>query len=279
MVPDNEVLMSEFNDLKKVWDKYQAAVEQAKKDGVQAPPPPKHPKTGAVMKGPPKKPKLREQILVCRGGISNCITPGSDVGSSCPAKCINKETGKRYDCTGANRECQCPICKSVCNAAWYLKDHGKIILSLIKLSKTGLLDRDQESSVTSLQRFLRVNANAGVLAADAVLEKHDSTVTRDNAKAHDEMCSQLVWEGMAGAMARTATDLPLNTRRELGKVFGTDTDVELPSGRKIDTRQLNQQRRGKHGRNNRMATKKNLKLKIVDRRFDHGVRRFGRNLL
>ena len=32
------MMMSEFNNLKKVWDKYQAAVEQAKKDGVQAPP-------------------------------------------------------------------------------------------------------------------------------------------------------------------------------------------------------------------------------------------------
>ena len=60
----------------------------------------------------PQMGRFLEPIVMCMCSTSSCVMEGSDISSTCPIKCINPDTGKRYPFIGSGnrRYCSCPIC-------------------------------------------------------------------------------------------------------------------------------------------------------------------------
>ena len=91
VVEENRILQKDYDDALKVFLAYKKNVDASVKAGTRAPTPPKHPKTKAVEKGPPNKPKLKIMILMCMCRNSQSIAPNLDCGSSCFIKCIKEK--------------------------------------------------------------------------------------------------------------------------------------------------------------------------------------------
>ena len=62
-------------------------------------------------------PKLIQPYQQCHCSQMFCLNIGSTVGTSCPIKCKNPETGNSYGTTN-DGSCACPICKCTCSIAY-----------------------------------------------------------------------------------------------------------------------------------------------------------------
>ena len=77
-------------------------------------------KKGQPIKRPPPKYVDEVDILVCHCLQLHCIAKGGDSGVTCPIRCMNSRTKKRYgmDTSNGRSSCLCPICRCDCNRAW-----------------------------------------------------------------------------------------------------------------------------------------------------------------
>ena len=89
----------------------------------------------------------------------------------------------------------------MCPVAWQIQDHMKIGIQLAQLHKNQtLFQGDKVSPKQSLHMFLRKTAGAGLLAVEGgMANAHNVPV---NEQGRNELSTQLVYHGMAGAMAR-----------------------------------------------------------------------------
>ena len=62
-----------------------------------------------------------------------------------------------------------------------------------------------------------------------------------NKQDRDQLATQLVYHGMAGAMVRNNDQLPGNAREMTANAFSQNTNVVFPSGQRVDTTPLNPQ--------------------------------------
>ena len=88
-----------------------------------------------------------------------------------------------------------------------------------------------------------------MLATDSILANGSNAASADN----DALVQPTNFEGMAGCIARNASDLPVNSRQLLARHFGTGTEVTLPNGAMLDTVSLSGARRSMHSNNNRLG--------------------------
>ena len=75
---------------------------------------------GEVMKEGRKRPepKYKQLLLQCYCDEFGCTTGEGDVPTDqCPIKCIDPQTGKRYE-LDQNHNCLCPLCRCPCKAAY-----------------------------------------------------------------------------------------------------------------------------------------------------------------
>ena len=128
----------------------------------------------------------------------------------------------------------------------------KIGLQLAQLHKNQtLFQGDKVSPEQGLHMFLRKTACAGLLTAEGVMANAQNVPV--NEQDRNQLATQLVYHGMAGAMARNHDLLPGNSREMAAKAFGQQTNLELPSGDPLDTTSLNRQRMTMHSSNNRLG--------------------------
>ena len=80
-----------------------------------------------------------------------------------------------------------------------------------------------------------------------------ANATANNNKVRDEVTEPLVMEHTASAIVRSAGLLPAPARQAMQKQFGNSTEVTLPNGDRINTRQLGASRVNLHTNNNRLG--------------------------
>ena len=102
----------------------------------------------------PTEGSYKIQILQCMASTSQYIMKNSDTCSTCPIKCINPNTGKRYDFSS---KCTCPIYSSICNVAYSAAaSFDKISLyyvSMLKFKKEARLNQSDLDKTEKLQSY------------------------------------------------------------------------------------------------------------------------------
>ena len=94
----------------------------------------------------------------------------------------------------------------------------KIGLQLAQLHKNQtLFQGDKVSPKQGLHMFLRKTAGAGLLAAEGVMANAQNVPV--NEQDRNQLATQLVYHGMAGAMARNHDLLPGNSREMAAKAL------------------------------------------------------------
>jgi hypothetical protein len=246
---ENERELNELNAATKVWNDYKKRVKAAEGKNQPPPPLPLHPISNTVMKQPPKKKQLRIIIEKCMCSNSGCISK-NDVGSSCFIKCINEDTGARYEYDSIEG-CTCVVCKCQCPGAWDVEDRAKIALGISQVIQSEALSNpDSDAPEGGVKRFLQQSVRAGTLAANAVSMNIPPNVRQSD---KEEIIGAAAMEATASAMARTAGSLPLNARLALQANFGQSTVVTLPDGSRLDTTMLGGGRSNLHTNNNRLS--------------------------
>ena len=186
------------------------------------------------MKRKPSFPKSDPTILRCGCHQSQCLQRDSDMGSTCPNKCLN-EYGERYKF--ANR-CECPICQCTCRAVYYSSDIHKIATQM-KFASIDNLSGEQRNPDASVA-FLLTRALKGGILASNTQSKENMTHKMD-----------VAYGASAHEMLAHASYLPIHERTAIGNSLGRDTINVLPSGDRFDTRSI--RRNNFHASNNSLV--------------------------
>jgi len=209
---------------------------------------PMHPFTKKVMSRMPRRPVLSSHILQCHCAQSHCIQEGSNNGSNCPIECFNKETLQRY--AFEDGRCTCPYCACTCSKAYKVADIPKIVL---KLAKVEHVKKEKIPPEVVTRNFI-FNV-MGAATQSAIQLKHN---TYDGGKRGvteeqvNEVVTSAFYDTAAENLLRKSIALPTESRMQMAKAFGTNTDVILPSGAKFDTNQI-KSNTGFHITNNSLA--------------------------
>ena len=125
---------------------------------------------GKLMKRMPKKGAYKCQILQCMAATSKCLMQGSDCCTSYPIKCVD-ENGKRYKWVGLS--CSCPVCRSMCQAAYSVSKFNQIAIqvSVLKFTKEAGLDKTQFEKMQKLQGLFAGWFGNGITAAKNMRSK------------------------------------------------------------------------------------------------------------
>ena len=90
--------------------------------------------------------------------------------NSCPIKCLD-ENGKRYEWVGSS--CSCPVCSSMCQAAYSVSKFNQIAIqvSMLKFTKEAGLDKTQFEKMQKLQGLFAGWFGNGITAAKNMRSK------------------------------------------------------------------------------------------------------------
>jgi len=72
----------------------------------------------SVITRAPPPPTLHDILMICSCRGAKCSRKGTDAQSTCPTRCINPATGKRYEWDDAKGGCQCPRCRCECSVGY-----------------------------------------------------------------------------------------------------------------------------------------------------------------
>ena len=258
-VPENDVVVShnsttiaDHNAANTVWIDYKRRqdAERKKAGGGRTLPFPKNPITKKEMKQAPKLGTLMEIILMCMCKTAQCIMKDSDIGSSCFTLCMDVGTNIRCTWDPTTGKCTCEVCMCNCPAAYLQKDAQQIAVGLMQLQQNGHLDTlvnstPKDGGAAQLREFMVKAANGGVLAA--------ADATANNNNVSEEDAESIIMEHTASAMVRSAGLLTAPARQAAKKQFGHSTEVTLPNGSTINTRQLGAPGMNLHTHNNRLG--------------------------
>ena len=252
VVSHNTTTLAEYNAANTVWQDYKRRqdAERKKAGGGRTLALPKNPNTKKEMKQAPKRGTLLEIILMCMCKNAQCIMKDSDIGTSCFTLCMDVGTNIRCTWDPTTGKCTCEVCMCNCPAAYFQKDAQQIALGLMQLQQNGHLDTlvnsaPKDGGAAQLREFMVKAANSGVLAA--------ADATANNNNVSEEDVESIIMEHTASAMVRSAGSLSASARQAAKKQFGHTTEVTLPNGSKINTRQLGAPGMNIHTNNNRLG--------------------------
>ncbi len=252
VVSHNTTTLAEHNAANTVWQDYKRRLdaERKKAGGGRTLALPKNPNTNKEMKQAPKLGTLLEIILMCMCKTAQCLMKGSDIGSSCFTLCMDVGTNIRCTWDPTTGKCTCEVCMCQCPAAYLQKHAAQIALGLMQLQQDGHLDTlvnsaPKDGGAAQLREFMVKAANGGVLAA--------ADATANNNNVSEEDVGSIMMEHTASAIVRSAGLLSASARQAVKKQFGHSTEVTLPNGSRINTRQLGVPGMNIHTNNNRLG--------------------------
>ena len=140
--------------------------------------------------------------------------------------------------------CTCPICMCNCNKLFYADDMQSLGLVL-----QGNIQPITPMPATETSHFIAqtlMNANQVVRDATYAASRHGTMIC-------SEQQQELYYTGAADWALRMASNLSLSTKNSLGRTFGRDTNVELPSGDSFSVKLVSTNSNA-HARNNRISS-------------------------
>ena len=257
----NANIISDFDKKSKVWIQFTKDREKGKASSTQkAPSYPKDPTDPRKdMKRAPVMGKMRSHIYQCMCLTSKCIMRNSDIGSTCPIKCINPESGQRYEWDDS-AGCTCPICKSICSAAYSDSDFGAIATQagMVKLQEAAGLGKrsqlDETMGIRSLlSGYLGNAAEAAKAQAEQIQRKNMVPPVNSFDPSHLQSIGNVFHETAALNIVKGAGMIPAGIKQKMAETFGTSTIVSLPMAGvpKFDTKSIGRSAK-KHSTNNRL---------------------------
>jgi hypothetical protein len=157
--PSNLTVVSR-NEQKAIEDNEKMEAFKKFKNGTG--PEVRNPKTGKVYKTKPQGSKMEALVLQCHCHEFHCAREGSDVGSTCPFRCIDLN-GSRYPWIVDKGGCQCPACLCRCKKAYNKNDVSKIQINLDESNNERLLTaegirskeiKDKEDAISFVNRAI-----------------------------------------------------------------------------------------------------------------------------
>ena len=276
-VPENDDIYW-YN--KEVDDVYEKRMEEwqkfsTKKETDSTAAFPKDPFSNKIMKRAPVKSKHRNAILKCMCLTSMCVQKDSDIGSTCPIKCHNKESGERYPYDNTNKTCTCPLCSCPCSRAFFVSDIHRLRLinhgaGKNAAKKAAKKHNDVKACVGTIFKMgldaaLAEQKNK-IAAQFAVQEKQKQKQTKpisligdsDNIgisgiEKIDESYQYIFNETVATNMVKNADQLfDREAKKQLADQLGSTTTVTLPSGNLFSTKTI-ANNSNKHMRSNKLS--------------------------
>jgi hypothetical protein len=254
VVEGNQSKIDEYHSVRDLWTRYESVLAKARA-GVQTAKP-KHPQTGKGMTRAPRYPVVSSPILQCLCATSKCIQEGTDLGSSCPIKCLSAETGERYPFE--NGKCTCPYCDCCCSKAYNVSDAPRIGMKILQVQQNQGRHQNVPPEVATAT-FLSQMMGASIYSANVLWDKKkiDQEAANPKKKPLDAEVQQEVQHffnaDLANALVRNGCnhDLPVESILQMTSAFGTETNVTLPSGDKYDTKRISKSQHF-HARNNHL---------------------------
>ena len=197
---------------------------------------PKSVLTGRVMKRKPSFPKGESTILRCGCHQLQCLQRDSDLGSTCPNRCLD-EYEQRYK---FDSRCACPVCQCTCRAVYLTSDMHKIATRL-RFASVNKSSGDQNHPDTNVSSLLTKALEGGILAS------RSESIASNNIQHKIDVA----YGASAHEMLAHTSYLPIHERTDIGNLLGRDTVNVLPSGHKFDTRSIG--RKNFHARNNSLV--------------------------
>lgn len=253
LVESNQAKINSYQVANGVWIKYQNDLKKAR-SGIQVAKP-KHPQTRNEMTRAPRYPNVSSPILQCHCAMSKCAQEGTNVGSSCPIKCVaNADTGERYPFE--NGICTCPMCCCCCSKAYNVSDMQRIGLKIMQVEQSKI-EKDPPEVATS--EFMSRMMGASIESANNMWErkqKEQQAHGTQNPGEEDLLNEQQVQDffnaDLAGNILRMGSNgLPIESIIQMSSTFGAGTIVTLPSGVTFDTKQISKSSEF-HATNNRL---------------------------
>ena len=275
MVERNQLRLRKFETRQKIWSEYVLLRDEANNNGDPPPAFPRDPSNGnKEMKRAPSKPtatstssnSLEVARLLCMCLNSTCLTEGSDMGSSCPAKCRVRGEGdhrtdtvlatdpslQRHDWTDSHpRRCSCPICQCTCNRLFRVQDHQSIALALLQRGNRRALVDSNQTHDQQLSNFLGRSMLSGMMAvgdAQAVQQSRNDGENQLSASVRNDT----FYTAASETIVRTGGDLSSGAVQLMQTQFQRSTDVTLPGGQGFSTR-LVSANDSAHVKNNRIG--------------------------
>lgn len=260
----NEELLEKYIVKDKKWKEF-----KEKKGKGQAVSPPIDPYTQRPMTRAPALINTVTNVFMCKCYKSRCVAHNSDVGSTCPIKCRDKN-GKRYDLCESTGECLCRQCKCKCSETYSTGNMEQLTFAV-----TGRMNFAADSSSTSTSTanpttnapaYENDNGKGSFFdffmgASEDALQGTLERVSRDKEnirvgpeKKQDKIDDYVdnYYTDLATIITANSEQVTLKDRTEMRNVFPAKHTVQLSNGHTFDTRKVNVER-NKHAKNNRLS--------------------------
>ena len=249
----NSHIQQKYKNEMEIFDKHQKAKAQGLPSELPA---------GINEKRRPRMMQVKKPILQCMCSQSHCMMENSDVGSSCPIRCIEcKVSGKRFPFSQiAPRRCTCPVCSCECNKAYYVDQIPKLLLMTRKFTlddepveKMAAKGNEPASSLGWLSKCVSSGVEAGIEAISSVEKTGREPWNKISPAVKSETMARTnaaVYSHMAEAMSQEAKFMNYQQVQHLRSLLPTPTtNVTLPSGDVLNTAALTKSA-NQHSRNN-----------------------------
>ena len=216
--------------------------------------------TTRIMRRAPSKGKYKSAIHQCHCSSSKCLMMNSDIGSTCPIKCVDSDTGVRYATEGIPQQCSCVVCKCECTSAYYVTDIPRIGLE-ISWAQKKQSNIDQHEN--SIQQFVGDMFGSALSTAMAIQREYKNNINAMKSLSAEQK-EQMLYDCELNTKDSFFEAAALNVvkkangrtsaidRNKLASQMGTATFVTLPGGSKFDTRVIGRPS-SQHASNNKLV--------------------------
>jgi len=267
---ENDDVITQHSVLLSKWGAFEKQRDAAVNNGDPPPPFPTNQfKNNKEIKSCPRSvtaKQLKKARRLCVCITSQCSKERSPVGNSCIIMCRDHPSTDRrgvgdiandttlpffpWAQTPRGHRCTCHICKCNCNKLFFVDDMQSLGLVLQGSSSLPIIPKPATETRNFIAQTL-MNADQVVRDATYAASRHGTVITSEHRQ-------ELYYTGAADWASRMGSNLSLSTKNSLGRTFGRDTIVDLPSGDSFNTRSISTNLNA-HARNNRFSAGSNAR--------------------